>query len=269
MKYQCLYSLLKFERFTPAQKLQALNKLIAALEQTLGEEQERNRLIKHILELQPLLPENIPDKLSLFLAELNPRLSPHQLLNKLYFYHEGALRKDDQLSLKFPLPQGVISPELRQKAAQITLIADNLRSVFNIGSLFRIAECLGIGKLMLCGISPTPDHPHIPKTAMGTQQLVSWKSYPTTLEAITQARSEGYRICALETCAGAIPVFQYQWRDPLALVVGNETLGIDPEVLSNCDESIYLPQLGWKSSLNVGVATSIALYQIIFGVHSG
>ncbi len=269
MIYLSHYSLQKFMGFCPEEKLLALDKLISALEMSLSSETERIRIINHILELQPLLPDDIPEKLRVFLKELNPRLSPHQLLNKLYYYSDGALRKDSQLPLKNTQARGEISLETRTKASQITLIADNLRSVFNVGSLFRIAECLGIGQIMLCGISPTPDHPHISKTAMSTEQLVAWQSFGTTQEAINNCRNNGYYIYALETTANAETVFHSKFHFPLALVIGNEALGIDSEVLETCDAAIYLPQLGWKSSLNVGVASSIALYQIIFGVSNG
>ena len=269
MKYLSHYSLQKFASFSLEQKIQALHKLISTLEQELGNEAERIRIIRHLQELRTFTPKELPERLSLFLSELHPRLSPHQLLNKLYFYFQGALRQDSQMKLKEPAIMGEISPETRLQAAQITLIADNLRSVFNVGSLFRSAECLGIKEIMLCGISPTPDHPHLPKTAMGTQQLVSWKKFPTTPEAISHCKTRGYRIYALETTPEAKSIYAGKFRFPLALVLGNEALGIDPEVLAACEEAVYLPQLGWKSSLNVGVATSIALYQIIFGVHNG
>ena len=265
MKFLSQYSKNKFASFDSEQKLQAIDKLIGHLEQTLSDDPERIRIIEQLLELSALLPEAIPTRLSLFLAELNTSLSPHQLLNKLYFYNDGALRKDSQLPLRQVRQKGEIPVAIRDKAKQITLIADNLRSVFNVGSLFRIAECLGIGGIMLCGISPTPDHPHLPKTAMGTQQLVSCQSFDTTQEAISHCRARGYRIYALETSAEAKSIYEMQFSFPLALVLGNESLGIDPESLAMCDEATYLPQLGWKSSLNVGVASSIALYQIIFG----
>jgi len=263
------YSPEKFKSLIPAARLKALDKLITALEMVISDESERNRLIMHIIELAPLLDTPLPERLHLFLKELNPRLSPHQLLNKLYFYHQGALRIDSQLPLRQVDPGMEISPMLRQRARQVTIICDNLRSVFNVGSLFRIAECLGLGELLLCGISPSPEHPNMPKTAMGTEKIVAWRHFNTTASAITACREQGYRIVALETSATASSVFSTALSVPLALVIGNESLGIAPEVLEQCDEAVFLPQLGWKSSLNVGVASAVALYQIIMGGANG
>ncbi|HPX10217.1 MAG TPA: TrmH family RNA methyltransferase, partial [Candidatus Cloacimonas sp.] len=134
---------------------------------------------------------------------------------------------------------------------------------------FRTSECLGIGKIILCGITPTPEHSNMPKTAMGTEKLVAWKYFSTTSEAIAFSHQEGLYIYALETIDKAKSVFETIYRLPLAIVIGNEALGIEASILELCDEFITLPQLGWKNSLNVGVAAGIVLYQIIFGGFNG
>jgi len=260
-----IYTPTKFISFHPEKQISAIDKLITALETALSQEGERTRLILHIQELASLASEPLPPKLKLFLRELHPGLSPHQLLNKIYHYHEGALRKDSQLALRCGDGSIFADPLLRQKAARLSIICDNLRSVFNVGSLFRTAECLGVGEIMLCGISPTPQHGNMEKTAMGTQALVAWRHFETTAEAIEDSRQRGYGICALETAVDAKSVFEAKFDLPLALLIGNESLGIEPGLLKLCDECLYLPQLGWKNSLNVGVATAITLYQIIFG----
>jgi tRNA G18 (ribose-2'-O)-methylase SpoU len=103
------------------------------------------------------------------------------------------------------------------------------------------------------------------KTAMGTESLLPWRYFPSTAEALAACREEGKCIYALETAHEAKSVFNSKFSLPLALVIGNESLGIESCILQLCDETITLPQLGWKNSLNVGVATAAALYQIIFG----
>ncbi len=263
------YSKEKFLSFSFTQQYHALNKLILALEQVLNQDQERQRLIAHILELCSLLSEPKPAKLGLFTAELHPSLSAHQVLNKLYYYHDEALRKDSQLSIRTGDGSVLAEPEARQRAAGITIICDNLRSVFNIGSLFRSAECLGVSELLLCGISSNPLHPNMPKTAMGTQSLVAWQHFADTKEAIAYCKAKNMHIYALETVSEATSVFRTSYCFPMAVVIGNESLGIEPETLKLCDSYITLPQLGWKNSLNVGVATTAALYQIIFGANNG
>ncbi len=259
------YSKAKFLSFSPEQQIKALDKLIKALEGSLADHYESGRIMAHILELRELLSEPGPAKLQVFLRELRQGLSPHQILNKLYFYHEGALRKDSQLAIRTGDGHQVPDPQLRKKASKITVICDNLRSVFNVGSLFRTAECLGIGKILLCGICPTPEHGNMEKTAMGTQVLVPWEYFSTTEEAIKYCRDLNYKIYALETLAEAQSVFAASYELPLALLIGNESLGIEPKLLPLCDAYLSLPQLGWKNSLNVGVAAAITLYNIMFG----
>lgn len=265
MKFAQAYSPEKFLSFSYQDQLKALDKLILALESVLGNTLEQTKLIGHLLELGSLLDKPMPQKLSIFLSELKTELSPHQLLGMLYVYHNAALRKDSQLTIRKGDGSLKSDPDLRAKAAQISLICDNLRSVFNVGSLFRSAECLGLGELILCGISPTPQHANMAKTAMGTETLLPWRYFPTTEEALAACRTEGKCIYALETAHAAKSVFNSKFSLPLALVIGNESLGIESRILQMCDETIILPQLGWKNSLNVGVATAAALYQIIFG----
>lgn len=155
-------------------------------------------------------------------------------------------------------------PETLARAQNIIVILDNLRSAFNVGSVFRTAECLALKSLCLCGITPTPANPALRKTAMGTHERVEWRSFPDTLTAIETARNEGYHICALETTSTATSVFSTDFTLPLALVIGNESLGIAPEVIKLCHSQVYLPVQGWKNSLNVANAFSICAYQVVF-----
>ncbi len=269
MKYLAYYTDHKFQTFSLDQQIKALDKLIGVLEQNLANPESRIQIIEHILNLRALIEMPIPEDLQFFLKELNPRLSPHQLLNKIFFYRQGALRKDSQMTIPTQEGKNTIDWEIRQKAKQITVICDNLRSVFNVGSLFRTSECLGIGKIMLCGITPTPEHSNMPKTAMGTEIIVAWSYFSNTSEAIASCHQEGLFIYALETVDKAKSVFEADYQFPLAVVIGNEALGIESSILELCDEFITLPQLGWKTSLNVGVAAGITLYQILWGGHNG
>jgi len=269
VKYLAYYTDRKFQTFSLDQQIKALDKLIGVLEQNLANPESRIQIIEHILNLRALIEMPIPEDLQFFLKELNPRLSPHQLLNKIFFYRQGALRKDSQMAIPTREGKNTIDWEIRQKAKQITVICDNLRSVFNVGSLFRTSECLGIGKIMLCGITPTPEHSNMPKTAMGTEIIVAWSYFSNTSEAIASCHQEGLFIYALETVDKAKSVFEAAYQFPLAVVIGNEALGIESSILELCDEFITLPQLGWKTSLNVGVAAGITLYQILWGGHNG
>lgn len=265
MNKRPFYSPEKFKSFTPSEQHKAINKLSCALELSLNDASERQGLISHILELCLLAEQPFADDISRFLDGLSPNISPFTLLQKLNDFHCAALRKDNQLSIRTGDGNPIPNPIAKQKAGGITLICDNLRSVFNVGSIFRSAECLGIAEILLCGITPLPTHPNLPKTAMGTESLVKWRHFTHTQEAIESCKQQGMHIYALETVEGAVSVFQAQYSFPLALVLGNESLGINPANLALCDSFISLPQLGWKNSLNVGVATACTLYQIIFG----
>ena len=269
MKSAPLYSCNKFLSFSLEKQYKAVDKLILAMEAALGKETELSSLICHLKKLADLLKPPLPDKLRCFLDGLRLDSSPPQLLKLLNTYHDAALRKDSQLFIRKGDGSSQGNPEQGAKAAQITLICDNLRSVFNVGTMFRNAECLGLGQILLCGITPTPVHANISKTAMGTEMLVPWQHFTDTGEAILYCRNRGQTVYALETVAQAASVFNTSFQYPLAMVVGNESLGIEPKYLELCDAVVTLPLLGWKNSLNVGVAAAAALYQIVFGETNG
>ncbi len=263
MKYQANYHPQKFRNFSFDAQLKALNKLFKLLEQHLAEPAEHARILQHIRELSPLLRGNPPLKIQQLLENLSD--DPFRNLRALAGYFEHATLKDSQITLRTGDGYGKASGQDKARAGQITLIADNLRSVYNVGSLFRIAECLAIKELILCGITPDPSHPNMAKTALGTIDKVAWRKMPDCEAAIQELKSQGVSIYALETAEPSESAFKAIYRLPLALVVGNEALGISESTLALADEIIYLPVLGWKNSLNVGVASSVALYQIIFG----
>jgi len=172
--------------------------------------------------------------------------------------------RDDHLALKTGDGNYMGDETLRSKGKQVAVVLDNLRSVFNTGSIFRSSECLGIDTIYLCGSSPSPENTRLHKTAMGTVKYIAWQYYSHTIEAVNLLKDRGYTICALETATVAESVFEYQPKFPLALVLGNESLGIDPLILQLCDSIVHIPVAGWKNSLNVGVAFGIAAYQIMY-----
>ena len=151
---------------------------------------------------------------------------------------------------------------LYQNAQNMVVILEDLRSSFNVGSIFWTSECLGIKELWLCGITSKPGDRSLAKTAMGTEGKMCWKPFDNAVEAVKEARRQGRCIYALETVEAARSVFEVEYKFPLALVVGNEALGVSQDVLSLCDEYIYLPMQGWKNSLNVGVAFGVAGFHI-------
>ncbi|OPX28578.1 MAG: hypothetical protein B1H06_02980 [Candidatus Cloacimonas sp. 4484_143] len=142
------------------------------------------------------------------------------------------------------------------------LILDNLRSSFNVGSIFRTAECFGVKEILLCGYTATPENPKVIKTAMGTTEFVSWQHFPSTEEAIIFLKEKGVTVFALETTTKAKNIAKIIFPKSSALLLGNEALGISKEILDLADDVVSIPLNGWKNSLNVGVTAAIACYEV-------
>ena len=146
----------------------------------------------------------------------------------------------------------------------IAAILDNIRSAYNVGSIFRTAECAYISKLILCGITPYPPHPKVEKTALGTTNLIPWNYFEKTVEAIKVLKKEGFKVAVLEITKQSIPIQKIKPEDfPLALVIGNEVTGVDEEVLAETDLIIEIPLYGEKESLNVAVAFGVAIFSLL------
>lgn len=267
MKYLATYSKEKFANFSYDAQLKALHKLLMALELHLAEPELRAHIQDQITQLSSLCRRALPPRMANVIAALNP--DPYRSLRALAEYFGEATIKDSQITLRTGDGSIKASDTELKRAAEITLIADNLRSVFNVGSLFRLCECLRLQELLLCGISSDPTHPNMAKTALGTSSKVPWRKIDSTIEAIQMLKVEGYTIYALETAEPSQSAFTVNYQFPLALVVGNESLGIAESTLVHCDQIIHLPVLGWKNSLNVAVAASVAMYQIMYGGERG
>ncbi|MCA9342710.1 TrmH family RNA methyltransferase [Candidatus Saccharibacteria bacterium] len=157
---------------------------------------------------------------------------------------------------------------------QIVLLADNIRSSHNVGSLFRTAECLGVKAFYLCGYTPHPrkknddrlphvalkNHNQIIKTSLGSEKSLKWKYYKNLTDAINKFKSQGYRIVALEQASNSIKLNEYLPRNKTVLIIGNEPKGVSATTLDLCDDIIEIPMHGQKESLNVVQAAAIALY---------
>ncbi len=147
---------------------------------------------------------------------------------------------------------------------RLEVILDNLRSAWNVGSIFRSADGAGVARLHLCGITPDPENPAVRKTALGAEKCVPWVAHADGVEAARALRSSGAVLWALEGGPDAEPLIRVPVPEntTLALVVGSELGGVDPGILDVCDRIVYLPMAGTKTSLNVAVACGIAIYLI-------
>jgi len=135
----------------------------------------------------------------------------------------------------------------------------------NIGSIFRSSDCFGVEKLYLCGISGTPPHREIHKTALGAENAVPWEYAPTTVEVCQNLKAKGYKLMAIEQVENSTPLgsFNLEKDQPYALILGNEVDGVSQEVLDLCDICIEIPQYGTKHSFNVSVCAGIVLWELL------
>jgi tRNA G18 (ribose-2'-O)-methylase SpoU len=145
----------------------------------------------------------------------------------------------------------------------LVVVLDDVRSMHNVGSVFRTADTFRLEGVRLCGITGRPPHAEIHKTALGAEDSVEWSYWPSALEAVERLHSEGYTVMALEQAHGstALQCFRPVAGHRYALVVGNEVKGVGQAVVDACDGCLEIPQLGTKHSLNVSVATGIAVYE--------
>ncbi|XOU94355.1 MAG: TrmH family RNA methyltransferase [Candidatus Kerfeldbacteria bacterium] len=143
------------------------------------------------------------------------------------------------------------------------LILPNIRSRFNVGSIFRTADAAGIDKIFLTGITPAPPHPKIDKVALGAEKNIPFEKITQTNHLLKKLAKQGFQIIALEQSKKSIDYTKLKPKYPIALVVGNEVKGLDSSILKNCHTIIDIPMHGKKESLNVSVALGITVFNII------
>lgn len=143
------------------------------------------------------------------------------------------------------------------------VILDNIRSTFNVGSVFRTSDGAGISKIYLVGITPTPDHNKIKKTALGAENYVTWEHVASIENLVEKLKDEGFRIYAVEQSKNSIDYREVQLTDRSAFIFGNEISGVSPQTLNLVDDVLEIPMKGKKNSLNVSTTVGIILYQFI------
>lgn len=157
-------------------------------------------------------------------------------------------------------------------ALQLEVLLDNVRSLTNVGSIFRTADGAGVGHIHLGGFTPTPEHPKLAKTALGAERSIPWTHHPDTVAAAAHLSANGLHLWALEAGPASQSVFDARTRaavseteGPVVLVVGHEVSGVDPRILAQCERVLHVPMQGVKGSLNVGVAFGVATYTLRHG----
>lgn len=147
----------------------------------------------------------------------------------------------------------------------VVVILDNIRSMNNVGSFFRTGDAFRVEKLYLCGITPTPPHREISRSALGAELSVDWEQADDTATIIHRLKAGGYQVMAVEQAEGSWALEEFDWdiRKPLAVVFGNEVSGVDDRVMELVDGSLEIRQYGTKHSLNVSVSAGIVLWQLL------
>lgn len=156
-----------------------------------------------------------------------------------------------------------------KRKLQLVVVLDNIRSLNNIGSIFRTSDAFMVEEIMLCGITATPPSAEIHKTALGAEDSVKWSYYADTMQALAELRTRNYTVCALEQVKDSVSLEQFtpDHDKGYALVLGHEVNGVDPDVVNAADCCIELPQYGTKHSLNVAVTAGIAIWHFFSAMY--
>lgn len=158
-----------------------------------------------------------------------------------------------------------LTPEEFKKSRKLPLVVvlDHIRSLNNVGSVFRTSDAFRVESIYLCGITACPPNAEIHKTALGAEETVDWKYFNDTLEAVENLKKDGYTVCAIEQVEGSVMLdkLQLDKDKKYAIVMGNEVKGVQQSVVDKCDMCIEIPQYGTKHSLNVSVTTGIVIWE--------
>ena len=152
-----------------------------------------------------------------------------------------------------------------KQADKIPIIAvlENVRSAYNVGSVFRTADAFLIEAVYLCGYTAFPPHKEIRKTALGADETVTWKHFKNTIEAIADLRAQGYALFSVEQVQDSVKLQAFEAPQKLALIFGNEVTGVEESTIAQTDGCIEVPQLGMKHSLNISVAAGVVLWEVV------
>lgn len=152
------------------------------------------------------------------------------------------------------------------KKTPLVVVLDDVRSMYNVGSVFRTGDAFRIEALYLCGISATPPATEIHKTALGAEDSVEWQHFDSALEAVKSLKENGYVVLAVEQCEGSTKLHEFipEQDKKYAVVLGNEVKGVHQDVIDACDGCLEIVQLGTKHSMNVSVTAGIIMYRFVF-----
>jgi 23S rRNA (guanosine2251-2'-O)-methyltransferase len=151
----------------------------------------------------------------------------------------------------------------------VSALLDNVRSMYNVGAFFRVADGVGLEKLYLAGITAHPPKNAITKTALGAEETVPWEHGIDPAVMVERARAAGNEIVAIETGVHAVELYEWRPRFPVCVLFGNEVEGLNPTLAEMADAHVYIPMFGRKTSLNVATAAGVVLYELLRKYRSG
>ena len=143
------------------------------------------------------------------------------------------------------------------------MVLDNVRSAFNVGSIFRAADACGVGTMHLCGITAAPPNAKLDKTALGATEFVPWEYFRSTHEAVDRLESDEIPVFSVEVREDSVPLWEFRFPEKAGIVFGHETWGVSKDVLERSDAVLHLPMLGIKNTLNVSTACGIVLFEAL------
>ena len=257
------FALTQFRELNPSMAIDHIVKLSWHIERIWENEKERHAAIAQLqLYLESWQAQKNPKLLSLsrFAAKLALDMSLKHFLGIMVPIEREfsrGIRDDDFLVLEGDAPLTKAAP-----AIPLFIVLDNIRSAFNVGSIFRTAECIGVSKIHLCGYTATPDDPKTQKTAMGCDKIVAWQWHQHAGNALDALKADGTAVIAVETAMHAPSLYGFTFPQPCALIFGNERHGISSPLLPKADAIVHIPVFGRKNSLNIGTAMGICAYEI-------
>ncbi|MGV3656677.1 MAG: RNA methyltransferase [Chitinophagaceae bacterium] len=154
--------------------------------------------------------------------------------------------------------------EFRQSdKVPVIAVLENIRSAYNVGSIFRTADAFLLEAIYICGYTAYPPHKEIKKTALGADETVRWKHFKNVQDCLAELRAKGYNLFAVEQAVDSYTLNEFTTTEKLAVIFGNEVTGVEQSTIEQCDGCIEIPQLGMKHSLNVSVAAGIVLWELV------
>jgi len=153
----------------------------------------------------------------------------------------------------------------RSTKTPVIAVLENIRSAYNVGSVFRTADAFLLQAIYITGYTCTPPHKEIKKTALGAEKSVDWKHFTNAYEAITELKNNGYKVYAIEQALNSqqLQLMDFNSNEKIAVIFGNEVTGVEQTTIEQCDGCIEIPQLGMKHSLNIATAAGVVLWEIV------